>query len=53
MVVTNLKPAKMRDVMSYGMVRCNQSSFLQTVFCIFSKDACILKHCRTAADDDS
>ena len=31
-VVTNLKPAKMRDVMSYGMVRCNQSSFLQTMF---------------------
>ena len=28
-VVTNLKPAKMRDVMSYGMVRRNQSSLLQ------------------------
>lgn len=28
-VVTNLKPAKMRDVMSYGMV-----SFYQTVGCI-------------------
>ena len=30
-VVTNLKPAKMRDVMSYGMVCCNQS-FLHIVF---------------------
>lgn len=53
-VVTNLKPAKMRDVMSYGMVCYKQPCFLLPCFCVWSSCACVgKKHCRTAADDDS